>query len=356
MKKNGFMRALIDNLGTNWNNNFENNFDFWRFGSPEREIVDGGSTLLKINKYQEELDWFYSLLEDEYSRFIFVQVLSFRILGHRKIKLPLSTPEYFNAIKTLTTLIDTNNYICATFPEFKNIKLFFFDLNAFGVPVKLFSTPAGIIKQFFIKNYEYRIDTKRSIGAKKGNVVIDGGSCWGDTALFFATEVGNLGQVYAFEFVPSNLDIMRKNLSLNPELAKRIRVVPNPLWSTSGVDLFFKDRGLGSVVENQPFADMQGSFASVSVDHFVDENKIDRVDFIKMDIEGSEQKAIKGAINTLKKYKPQLAISIYHNFPEDFARIAIMLNELQLGYRFFINHFSIHHEETVLFATCEDRL
>jgi len=101
---------------------------------------------------------------------------------------------------------------------------------------------------------------------------------------------------------------------------------------------------------------MEGKVSSMSIDWFVDENRLEKVDFIKMDIEGSEQNALKGAINTLKRFKPQLAISIYHNFADDFASIANMLDELNLGYRFFLGHFSIHHEETVLFASNEEKL
>lgn len=352
--KTSFMSDLIINLGKNWHNNFENNFDFLRFGFPERMIVDGGHALLEINRYQKELDRFYSLLEDDYSRFIFIQVLSFRILGHRKIKLPLSVQEYFNTIDRLTKLIEKNEYIESTFPGLKNIRLFFCDLNLFGFPLKIYTTPQGIISQFIVKNYQYNIDEKHFIGAKEGDVVIDGGACWGDTSLYFATQVGKRGKVYSFEFIPSNLSIMHTNLSLNPEIADRIYIIPKALWCTSGIDIFFKDRGPGSYVGSQPCVDFDGSVKTISIDLFVDENKIEKVDLIKMDIEGSEQKAIEGSINTLKKFRPKLAICIYHNFANDFARIPNTIEDLNLGYRFFIDHFSIHHEETVLFATCED--
>lgn len=356
MERYSFFKDLFNNLGNNWNNNLENNFDFLRFGSPEREVVNGGYALLEIKKYLNELDRFYNILEDDYSRYIFIQALSFRILGHRKIKMPLSTPEYWNAIKTIASLADKDNYIEVIFTESNKTKLFYINLNDFNVPVKLFNTPTGIISQFFIRNYEYRIDNERFIGAREGDVVIDGGGCWGDTALYFANQVGDSGKVYSFEFIPSNLDILYKNIGLNPEMSKRIQVVPAPLWESSGIEMYFKDYGPGSSIKLEPFEGMQGRVSSISIDRFVEENHIKKVDFIKMDIEGSEQKAIKGAINTLKRFTPQLAISIYHNFANDFAHIANMLDVLKLGYHFFLSHFSIHHEETVLFATTEGKL
>ena len=68
-----------------------------------------------------------------------------------------------------------------------------------------------------------------------------------------------------------------------------------------------------------------------------------------MDIEGSEQSAIKGGINTIMKYKPKLAISIYHSM-DDFVNIAQYLKSLNLGYDFYLKHGTIHCEETVLLA------
>jgi hypothetical protein len=68
-----------------------------------------------------------------------------------------------------------------------------------------------------------------------------------------------------------------------------------------------------------------------------------------MDIEGSELPALKGGINTIKKYKPKLAISIYHSM-DDFVDIAQYLKSLDLGYDFYLKHVTIYDEETILFA------
>jgi hypothetical protein len=73
------------------------------------------------------------------------------------------------------------------------------------------------------------------------------------------------------------------------------------------------------------------------------------VDFIKMDIEGAELPALKGAVETIKKFKPQLAIAIYHNM-EDFTAIPKWIKGLGLGYQLYLGHYTIHGEETVIFA------
>jgi hypothetical protein len=73
------------------------------------------------------------------------------------------------------------------------------------------------------------------------------------------------------------------------------------------------------------------------------------VTFIKMDIEGSEYNALIGAADTIKKYKPKLAISIYHK-PEDIIEILKLLLNMNQDYKFWIRHYSMAWFDTVLYA------
>lgn len=77
--------------------------------------------------------------------------------------------------------------------------------------------------------------------------------------------------------------------------------------------------------------------------------KIEKIDFIKMDIESAELFALKGAIKTINAFKPKPAIAIYHSL-DDFINIPEFINSLNLDYKFYLGHNSIHIEETVLFA------
>lgn len=88
---------------------------------------------------------------------------------------------------------------------------------------------------------------------------------------------------------------------------------------------------------------------TISIDDFVSEKNLPRIDFIKMDIEGAELKALKGAEESIRAFKPRLAISVYHR-QEDFMTIPAYVNNLNLGYEFFLDHFTIYGEETILFA------
>ena len=108
---------------------------------------------------------------------------------------------------------------------------------------------------------------------------------------------------------------------------------------------------------------MKGSLNNKSEETGVENIKVDtsdsvlaerkkKVSFIKMDIEGAELPSLRGAVNTLQAFKPKLAISIYHSM-NDFVEIPEFLNNLGLGYKFYLGHYTIHAEETVLYAIAE---
>ena len=71
-----------------------------------------------------------------------------------------------------------------------------------------------------------------------------------------------------------------------------------------------------------------------------------------MDIEGAEIKALEGAKEIIKKYKPKLAISIYHN-PKDLIQIPIYLKKLLPEYKIYIRHHSLRETDTVCYAVYE---
>jgi FkbM family methyltransferase len=73
--------------------------------------------------------------------------------------------------------------------------------------------------------------------------------------------------------------------------------------------------------------------------------------FIKMDIEGAEYEALLGAEKMIKKYKPDLAISIYHII-DDFYRIPNLIYSWNLGYKFYLRTHSSCCMETIMYAVC----
>jgi len=295
--------------------------------------------------HYRKFEYLYQRLSDSYSRELLISLLAYRILGFRKIKLARNSPAYWEGIEQaqkLDTGLPAIRVPLLTWP------LHCFDVKSLGFDMRVYTYAQGLAINFVQKQYVLKRDGV-VCKAEPGDVVIDAGGCWGDTTLQFACEAGAKGHVYAFEFAPNNLEVMRKNIGLNPHLAPLITVVENPVGAQSGGKMFYLENGPASRVASTKVDERYIECAIVSIDQFATDKKLEKVDFIKMDIEGSELDALKGAEQTIRKFKPKLAICIYHK-PDDYITIPKYLSELQLGYRFYIAHHTIFLGETVLFA------
>lgn len=290
-----------------------------------------------------DIEPLYNSLNDQASKHLLIKLLAYKILGYKKIKLPRNTQKYWSDIQNIKNLDTGYGNIKI---NFLNINLLLMDLNPIGFNIKTNATCEGAAAIFKQKQYEYH-GKSAHIKAKENDIVLDCGACWGETSLYFAHEVGENGKVYAFEFVPDNVKIFHQNIDHNPHLKNRIQLIPHPVWNVSNDILTFSDSGPGSNVSNIK-KNHTKTCKTISIDDFVARQNIKRIDFIKMDIEGSEMNALKGAINTIKTFRPKLAISVYHK-EEDLITIPRFISDL--NYEFYLEHHTIHLWETVLYAT-----
>jgi hypothetical protein len=83
-----------------------------------------------------------------------------------------------------------------------------------------------------------------------------------------------------------------------------------------------------------------------SIDHVTQGEK---VSFIKMDIEGAELEALRGAQNTIRQHKPKLAVCVYH-MQEDLVTIPQYILSLREDYKLYLRHYGNSCTETVLYA------
>jgi FkbM family methyltransferase len=367
MEGGGFFTYFAKYISASVLNDFKDNYDVYRYGRPNqsRQLVRklcsrvgltsedaARNTVLAMARILEGgengIDWIYRKVSDVESQDLLVRLMAFRALGHRKVRLPLGGVDYFEAIKKIERLGDRADAIDLEINGWWAPKT---DLSTIGFPITLYSTAAAIYCQFHVEQYRCAT-SERTIEAEEGDVVLDCGACYGDTALYFAHKAGPEGKVYSFEFLPENLERFRLNLSLNPTLSKRVEIVEYPLWSASGEQLFIEGRGSGTRVG--PHSSDPGALrvSTIAIDDLVRNRQLSRVDMIKMDIEGAELEALKGAEITLKRFRPKLAIAVYHR-TEDFWEIPKYLDGLELGYEFYLRHFTIHAEETILFAVAK---
>jgi FkbM family methyltransferase len=363
-----FIDRFNDIVELSANNNYTDNYDYRRFGystankmSILKELIKKliqrdftyntrSSKLAIIRADSEKFQWLYEHLMDEESKYLLIMLLAYRALGYKKVKLPLNTPEYWERVAELDALTLGADKIDLAFMDWQ---LWRQDLAPLGYPIELLARPSGVMAEFILQQYSC-ITEKDSIKVEEGDYVIDAGGCYGDTALYFAAKTGEMGRIFSFEFLPESLKVFEQNLSFNPTLSGRIHIIKKPLWSNLDKDLYILANGPGTKVVEKSNNPTAKQIKTTSIDSFMLHNNIPQIDFIKMDIEGSELEALKGAEQTINKHKPKLAIAIYHRL-KDFWEIPQWIDSLNLGYTFRVRHFTIHHEETVLFAAANSK-
>ena len=322
------------------------NVDTTRFpdGVEEPPAEDAPLRLATVLNAAAGLGFLFDRLDQAADRELLVQLLAFRVLGHRRVQLPMTA----DRLRGLAARAEAARTAERTAPiGIYDWHADDFDLTELGYPIRLRSRVGGVIQSFELE--QYVCTGNPEVAARPGDVIIDGGGFWGETALYFAHIAGEEGRVVSFEFEPSNLAAVGHNLGLNPELARRIRVLPSALWSEAGIEVAFRSFGPGTAI----VADGEASASTDTIDALVARGDVERVDFIKLDIEGAELEALHGAEATLRRFRPRLAIASYHK-PDDLVSIPAYIAGLDIGYRFRLGHTTMHAEETVLFATVED--
>ncbi|AYO82076.1 FkbM family methyltransferase [Methylobacterium brachiatum] len=314
--------------------------DRWVFGDRVPSPLPAAHALeavARLIENQAEYDHVGSLL-DARSRKLLGDVITYRALGPVRYALPMSTPDYMDLYaKAATFRVGPSEQV---FPPF----LFeTFAVEDQGHRLELGAWLGNIVATFLVR--QYYLDGPRRIQPETGDVVIDAGGCFGDTALAFAASVGETGRVFSFDPLPAHQAVMRANFDRNPQLAERIALVPHALSHAAGETVRFAAKGAGSFMHAQGEIEARTD----TIDQLVERQGLDRVDFIKMDIEGAERSALIGARTTIARHKPKLAISGYHS-EDDLIIIPMLIKRLNPDYEIHIGHHTNFEWETVVYA------
>jgi len=136
-----------------------------------------------------------------------------------------------------------------------------------------------------------------------GNIVVDVGANIGLHTLNMAKIVGNTGQVFAFEPDPSNFEILKKNVKINNY--KNIILEQKAVGDKHGrTTLYQSDHpGKHRIFPQTEQAKSQVQVELTNLDNYFDSDMIDKINFIKIDVEGLEFSVLKGMKNILKNSK-----------------------------------------------------
>jgi len=278
--------------------------------------------VIEAGRNPAEFDYLFENLADEESREVLSWALRFRTVAFLSQSRDMARKIVPSRISEVEwqRMVDT----AQTLPEAKYEK----------------NLDVDLVENFILDGYN--LPGICEVEAK--DVVLDCGAFNGNSAIALGRHCPD-GRVYAFEPNPAMLDVLKRNVAKSG--LKNIEVIPAGL-AQEKTKLRFKRDGAAS--RPDPKGDVEVDV--ISIDSWVAERKLQSVDFIKFDIEGFEQPALRGCIHTIRHFRPKLAISIYHLF-NDFTMIPRMVQDMGGWYRFYLRHNAVTGGEIVLF--CQPR-
>lgn len=174
--------------------------------------------------------------------------------------------------------------------------------------------------------------------------ILDIGAYYGETSLWFAQRLSSHGRVIAFEPISEHVKMIKTNV-INNGYDKVIDVVNIGVWDMVTKKYMVMDGPESMCVEEKAGI----SINVTSLDNFFLKQQISKIDYIKMDIEGNEMKALLGAEAIIRKFKPKLAICVYHNF-YDIYNVVDYLKSIVPEYNFYLSQKVTLPMDTILFV------
>jgi FkbM family methyltransferase len=196
-----------------------------------------------------------------------------------------------------------------------------------------------------LQSFQFTTDDKQYfeyLNIKPTDTIIDAGLCKGYEALQFYKIVKKHGRVYAFDPFGSKYAIpsLKKIIYLNKMFnVKNLQIIKGALWNNNKSVHFKQTSWLGSSYCVEPTPQCDGNITGIKLDSYIQDNNIKQVDIIKMDIEGSELKALEGAMNIIQSFKPQIAVGIYHS-KTHLYKIPELLLQYNNNYELIFNQYS----------------
>ncbi|MEQ1948645.1 MAG: FkbM family methyltransferase [Bryobacteraceae bacterium] len=169
-------------------------------------------------------------------------------------------------------------------------------------------------------------------GVRSGDVVLDAGANIGVYTRKALQSGAKL--VIAIEPAPENVESLRRNFAAEIA-ADRVRIEAVGVWDSPG------ELSLNIDPDTSTRNGFVGTFGAVestvkvpvvTIDSLVARNNLAKVDFIKLDIEGAEKRALSGSANVLLQFRPRLAIATEH-LDDDAAAIPALIHARYPGYK-----------------------
>lgn len=286
--------------------------------------------LAEASAKKQEYEAVCSLLSDEDSRHLYASELASCLLG--RILKESKTSEWTGLM---------------SWAEWNGIMQNPSSSSRIGALMKDFSYPSGgmqmmqyfLASTFIFEQYRYR----NLVSVQRGDICIDCGACLGDTSMWMLQN--GASEVHSFEIDKKCIGCLKKTLN-----GRRARIVELAVSDEKDGTAFYtpdsRNIGGGTVSRKGNWL-ISYQVKTCRIDDYCTEQNI-VPNFIKMDIEGAEMSALRGAQDIIRKYSPKLAICIYHSW-EDRFDIPLLIHEINPDYRMYLKK-SHPVFETVLFC------
>jgi FkbM family methyltransferase len=195
----------------------------------------------------------------------------------------------------------------------------------------------GIDLAIFLGVYEPETIQTLSRIIKSGDVVLDIGANIGAITLPLALYVGDSGHVIAFEPTTWAYEKLKKNLSLNHQLSQRVKAEHMMLLETEqqAPDFVYSSWSLTAEEDDLTHPQHKGRLMTtngvkvISLDQYLKENPVDKLDFIKLDVDGYELPVLKGAQKTISFYRPKIILEMAPHIQEEKHQFGELIEELK---------------------------
>ena len=243
--------------------------------------------------------------------------------------------EIYEKAKSFYEHIDDYIWLYNNLKDYTSKKILFAILNNW------YQYDFSTLKECMNYNYKHYFDLD-VIPNCDNQVFVDVGAYIGDTTLDYIKIYNNYKKIYCYEITNYTMAILKNNLGEYKNI-----VYKNKAVSCENSIMYLKNSLVNSSA-NQVDNNGEIEIETVSLDNDI----LEKIDMIKMDIEGSEYNALIGAKNHIINDNPILLISVYHN-NEDLWKLPKLIYEYNNNYNFYLRYYgnNIFPTEVVLVAT-----
>lgn len=242
--------------------------------------------------------------------------------------------EIYEKAKSFYEHIDDYIWLYNNLKDYTSKKILFAILNNW------YQYDFSTLKECMNYNYKHYFDLD-VIPNCDNQVFVDVGAYIGDTTLDYIKIYNNYKKIYCYEITNYTMAILKNNLGEYKNI-----VYKNKAVSCENSIMYLKNSLVNSSANR---VDNNGEIEIETVS--LDNDILEKIDMIKMDIEGSEYNALIGAKNHIINDNPILLISVYHN-NEDLWKLPKLIYEYNNNYNFYLRYYgnNIFPTEIVLFA------